>query len=128
MPDNVYIIGSMNDIDRSVESFDFAMRRRFVWKEITAKQSAENMNLSEETTDRLAKLNEEISKIEGLNNSYHIGGAYFLDTDGVPRTDYGIIWELHLEPLLKEYLRCIPDGDEKLEILKSVFLKSVFTA
>lgn len=45
VPENIYIIGSMNDIDRSVESFDFAMRRRFTWIEISAEQSAENMNL-----------------------------------------------------------------------------------
>ena len=44
VPDNVYIIGTMNAIDRSVESFDFAMRRRFVWLEITAEESAENMS------------------------------------------------------------------------------------
>ena len=38
----------MNDIDRSVESMDFAMRRRFIFEEVTAEESAENMNLSEE--------------------------------------------------------------------------------
>lgn len=36
VPENVYIIGTMNDIDRSVDSMDFALRRRFAWKEITA--------------------------------------------------------------------------------------------
>ena len=35
VPENVYILATMNDIDRSVECMDFAMRRRFVWKEIT---------------------------------------------------------------------------------------------
>ena len=39
VPENVFIIGTMNDIDRSVESFDFAMRRRFAWREISAKES-----------------------------------------------------------------------------------------
>ena len=39
VPENVYIIGTMNDIDRSVESMDFAMRRRFAWKEVTAEDS-----------------------------------------------------------------------------------------
>lgn len=34
VPENVYIIGTMNDIDRSVESMDFALRRRFLWLEI----------------------------------------------------------------------------------------------
>jgi 5-methylcytosine-specific restriction protein B len=121
VPDNVYIIGSMNDIDRSVESFDFAMRRRFVWKEITATQSAENMNLPDETKTKMSKLNGQISQIEGLNNSYHIGGAYFLDQKGNPSQDFDNIWELRIEPLLKEYLRGIPDGDEKVKILKNAY-------
>ena len=38
----------MNDIDRSVESMDFAIRRRFAWREVSAEQSAENMGLSDE--------------------------------------------------------------------------------
>jgi 5-methylcytosine-specific restriction enzyme B len=121
VPDNVYIIGSMNDIDRSVESFDFAMRRRFTWKEITAKQSADNMNLPEEVKTKMEKLNEQISKIEGLSDSYHIGGAYFLDTNGKARQDYDTIWDLRIEPLLKEYLRGMPDVGEKIEILKNAY-------
>lgn len=39
VPENVYIIGTMNDIDRSVESMDFAFRRRFAFKEVTAEDS-----------------------------------------------------------------------------------------
>lgn len=39
IPENLYIIGTMNDIDRSVESMDFALRRRFAWHEITADDS-----------------------------------------------------------------------------------------
>jgi 5-methylcytosine-specific restriction enzyme B len=46
----------MNDIDRSVESFDFAMRRRFTWIEITAEQSADNMNLPHDLKEKMAKL------------------------------------------------------------------------
>ena len=38
IPKNVIIIGTMNDIDRSVESMDFALRRRFVWREITVEE------------------------------------------------------------------------------------------
>lgn len=121
IPENVYIIGCMNDIDRSVESFDFAMRRRFSWVEISAGQSAENMNLLGEAKKRMSNLNGQISKIEGLNASYHIGGAYFLDSFGNPRSDYEIIWELRLMPLLREYLRSLSDEDEKLEILKIAF-------
>ena len=121
VPENMFIIGTMNDIDRSVESFDFAMRRRFTWEEITAEESAENMNLPKEIKDRMAKLNEEISKIDGLNASYHIGGAYFLDTEGKTRTDYEIIWKFRLEPLLKEYLRGMSEVKEKLEKLENAY-------
>jgi len=121
VPDNVYIIGSMNDIDRSVESFDFAMRRRFTWIEISAEQSAENMNLPNETKTKMTKLNEQISLIEGLNPSYHIGAAYFLDSNGNVRQDYDSIWNLRIEPLLKEYLRGMPDSFDKIELLKNTF-------
>jgi hypothetical protein len=121
IPDNVYIIGSMNDIDRSVESFDFAMRRRFTWIEITADQSAKNMNLPNEIKRKMAKLNECISQIEGLNPSYHIGAAYFLDSNGNARQDYDSIWNLRIEPLLREYLRGMPDSIDKIELLKNAF-------
>lgn len=121
IPENVYIIGTMNDIDRSVESFDFAMRRRFVWQEITAAESANNMNLSDEVKFKMNALNKAIEDIEGLNASYHIGGAYFLDKDGNSRTDYENLWNRRIEPLLKEYLRGMPDSGENLESLQSAF-------
>lgn len=124
IPENVYIIGSMNDIDRSVESFDFAMRRRFTWVEITAEKSAEHMNLPEPIKNKMSSLNKTISSIASLNDSYHIGGAYFLDSDGQPREDYDNVWNLRIEPLLKEYLRGMPDSDEKLNELKIAYIDS----
>ena len=122
VPENVYIIGSMNDIDRSVESFDFAMRRRFAWIEITAEQSADNMNLPQNIKARMLKLNEQISNTDGLNPSYHIGAAYFLDSNGNPRQDIDHIWNLRIEPLLREYLRGMPDNIDKIELLKNAFI------
>jgi len=121
VPENVYIIGSMNDIDRSVESFDFAMRRRFTWVEITAEQSADNMNLPQNIKERMLKLNEQISNTDGLNTSYQIGAAYFLDPNDKARQDIDNIWNLRIEPLLKEYLRGMPDSFEKIELLKNAF-------
>jgi len=132
IPVNVYIIGTMNDIDRSVESFDFAMRRRFTWIEITASQSARSMNLSPECTERMNALNETITNTEGLSSAFQIGGSYFLckndngeieiDKDGVPsEPDYNELWELRIEPLLKEYLRGFEDAENKLDILKKSY-------
>ena len=116
IPENVYIIGTMNDIDRSVECMDFAMRRRFTFKEITAEESAKNMGVD---PDRMKRLNNAISGIEGFNSSFHIGAAYFR---GV--TDYEELWELKLQGLLKEYLRGMPDADETLNTLKKAYFKS----
>lgn len=121
VPENVYIIGSMNDIDRSVESFDFAMRRRFTWIEITAEQSADNMNLPQDIKEKMLRLNKQISETDGLNSSYHIGAAYFLDSNGNAREDIDNIWNLRIEPLLKEYLRGMPDSIDKIELLKNAF-------
>ena len=115
IPENVYIIGTMNDIDRSVECMDFAMRRRFTFKEITAEESAKNMGVD---PDRMKRLNNAISGIEGFNSSFHIGAAYFR---GI--TDYEELWELKLQGLLKEYLRGMPDSEETLNTLKKTYFK-----
>ncbi len=116
IPENVYIIGTMNDIDRSVECMDFAMRRRFTFKEITAAESAENMGLSDEAKARMNSLNDAVSKIDGFNSSFHIGAAYFKDEG-----DFDALWELKLQGLLKEYLRGMPDAEESLETLKNAY-------
>ncbi len=60
IPNNVYIIGTMNDIDRSVDTFDFAMRRRFTFLEIKAEDSAQNMLTQEKTKELMTRLNEAI--------------------------------------------------------------------
>ena len=123
VPENVYIIGCMNDIDRSVESFDFAMRRRFTWIEVTAEKSAINMELTESITKAMTGLNEAIEKIAGFSSAYHIGGAYFLNTEGKCIQDEELenVWDYRIEPLLKEYLRGMPNGKNELEKLKNAF-------
>ena len=85
VPDNVYLIGTMNDIDRSVESMDFAMRRRFAFKEVRVE---DRMEMIEECTklapffteikERMNNLNYAILTIQGLSTAYQIGAAYFL--------------------------------------------------
>ena len=125
IPDNVYIIGTMNDIDRSVESFDFAMRRRFAWKEIKAEDRLSMWedqigDWAEEAKQRLITLNSAIEDIQGLSAAYHVGPAYFLklaNYDG----DFDKLWTYHLESLLFEYLRGYPDANEQLAILKNAY-------
>jgi hypothetical protein len=102
------------------------MRRRFIWQEITAEESADNMNLPKSTKNRMNRLNEAISKIEGLSlsSAYHIGASYFLkDGKPVERNDneYKELWQLRLKPLLHEYLRSMPNWVEELKHLKSAY-------
>ena len=131
VPENVYIIGTMNDIDRSVESMDFAMRRRFAWKEIKAKDTQYMLDnildneVLDEAKERMNKLNKAIEKIEGFNSSYHIGASYFLKlknyyNGGNIEEAFNSLWENHLRGLLYEYLRGMPDAESKLEELKSL--------
>lgn len=101
VPENIYIIGTMNDIDRSVDSMDFAFRRRFAFKEIAANENIGMLDdlgedIRKEAIDRMNNLNAAIEKIEGLSSAYHIGGAYFLKLEEC-NNDFQKLWELHLE-------------------------------
>ena len=112
IPDNVYIIGTMNDIDRSVDSFDFAMRRRFRFVEIKADDRLEMLSslgeYKEEARQRMNALNEKIARVEDLNENYHIGPAYFLKLKDL-NFDFDLLWTDYLQPLLQEYVRGMPD-------------------
>ncbi len=127
VPENVYIIGTMNDIDRSVESMDFAMRRRFTWVEIDAESRVEmfdEYDWAEEAKDRMMAINSEIDQVEGLGKAYHIGPAYFLRLESYRNnasTMWGQLWDLHIEPLVKEYLRGMPSSQRELEKIKAAY-------
>ena len=108
IPENVYIIGTMNDIDRSVDSFDFAMRRRFRFVELRADERLEmlalleNEELEAEAIRRMAALNKEIAAVEDLNENYQIGASYFLK---LKTLDFDQLWTDYLQPLLQEYIQ-----------------------
>ncbi len=112
IPENVYIIGTMNDIDRSVDSFDFAMRRRFRFVELKADErlemlaSLEDEELENEAIRRMAALNKEIANVEDLNENYQIGAAYFLK---LKTLTFDQLWTDYLEPLLREYVQGMYD-------------------
>ena len=129
IPENVYIIGTMNDIDRSVESMDFAMRRRFAFKEIKADDRIEMLDSlkcgkKNEAVKCMRALNNEIEKISGLSSAYHIGPAYFLKLDNY-EGNFEDLWKYHIEGVLREYLRGMPKATNLLTKLKDEYDKSI---
>lgn len=132
IPSNVYLIGTMNTIDRSVESFDLALRRRFRWEEITPDCELLKYHLNEhehhkkwaELADNLENLNVQIGNEALLGSDYQIGHAYLMNLK------YSInlsisevrkqIWDDHIHPLLQEYLR----GTGRSEDLIGTFRKA----
>ena len=114
IPENVYIIGTMNDIDRSVDSFDFAMRRRFRFVEVKAKatqdmlESLENEALKSEAVERMNRINAEILKVDELNENYQIGASYFLKLKNL---SFEELWTDYLKPLLQDYVRGLYDEE-----------------
>ena len=126
IPENLYIIGTMNDIDRSVDSFDFAMRRRFRFIEIKADATsgmldglksnrlddAANELLPEEAINRMTALNEAILEVEDLNENYQIGASYFLK---LKKLTFDELWTDCLRPLLQEYVQGLYDEEGKMK-------------
>lgn len=126
IPENLYIIGTMNDIDRSVDSFDFAMRRRFRFIEIKADATSgmldglksnrlddtANELLPEEAINRMTALNEAILAVEDLNENYQIGASYFLKLKNLT---FDELWTDCLRPLLQEYVQGLYDEEGKMK-------------
>ncbi len=154
IPENLYIIGTMNDIDRSVESMDFALRRRFAWYEVTATRSerilddwAEEKNVAPTIVEKLKSAMETLNDyirgyeldskgkrtektVDGeslkLGPEYELGGAYFTNFRGTEDTKeaYEKLWNNHLKIVLNEYLRGDKDKNDILDALHNVYLRA----
>ena len=136
VPENVYLIGTMNDIDRSVESMDSAFRRRFAFYEIIATKTQDSIlgkltqqNVIDEAKKRMDALNDAIysekndkdhNLLEGFTSAYHIGAAYFKKIEKYSN-DWDKLWENHIKGVLFEYLRGIPNATALLAQLKNVY-------
>lgn len=127
IPSNVYLIGTMNSIDKSLATFDIALRRRFAFYKVMPNLNALEImlaesNISEDNLqqfiERCKKLNEDISSQKSrlqLGKDYQIGHAYFAkikdflfpkgeNINEINSFSMEKLWNYHLEPLLEEYL------------------------
>ncbi|MBO5125394.1 MAG: AAA family ATPase [Spirochaetaceae bacterium] len=128
VPENVYIIGTMNDIDRSVESMDFAFRRRFAWAEVKASDTEDMLDklnefrpdLAEVAKNRMKRLNKAISETQDFGPAYHIGASYFLKLNQYGG-NFEQLWDYHIKGILEEYVRGNPRKEEVMTKFKSAY-------
>jgi 5-methylcytosine-specific restriction protein B len=136
---NVYIIGTMNTIDRSVESFDLALRRRFRWERIDPNIVALRFHLKQNhdvkpgnasrpwvgIAEDLAALNQRIRATDILGGDYEIGHAYLMNlryAETLTKTEVKEkVWEDAIKPLLEEYLRGSGRGETIIPEFQKAF-------
>jgi 5-methylcytosine-specific restriction enzyme B len=133
LPDNLYFIGTMNEIDFSLERIDFALRRRFLWqfmgfekdilRQMVHQKREPGMNVSDSDIDifisRCERLNKEVSSMPELGENYQIGHTFFAEVIDIFKTfkgihsrkrnhflkqPVGILWEVSIKPILQAFL------------------------
>ncbi|WP_066829603.1 McrB family protein [Rufibacter ruber] len=149
LPDNLYFIGTMNEIDFSLERIDFALRRRFLWQFMgfdknILKQMIQGKNedagwiVSETDIDtfinRCERLNYEVSSLPELGQNYQIGHTFFAEIIDIFKTfkkihsgkrnhflqqPVKILWEVSIKPILQAFLGNM-DNESKSEKIKSL--------
>jgi 5-methylcytosine-specific restriction protein B len=133
VPSNVFFIGMMNDVDKSIDAFDLALRRRFKWirkdcdYEVIAEtkfKNGEDFNNIDSYVKACRSLNDYINLQLGLGKSYEFGHSFFMKIPAmaskkeITTKNLENLFQLHLSPTLKEYLRAMfaeSELDSKLE-------------
>ena len=101
VPPNLYIIGTMNTADRSVEALDTALRRRFSFEEMPPNYELKELKykiFGHNAYDVLQTINKRIEKL--LDNDHAIGHSYFLSKD---EDKIMVSFYKNIIPLLQEY-------------------------
>ena len=124
IPENLYIIGTMNTADRSLAIVDYALRRRFVFVDIKPafnhpgfENQLKSNNIQESLIklikDRMSELNATISEDSNLSKWFAVGHSYFCATVKNPDINwYKNVIKNEIGPLLHEYWF---DDEEKAE-------------
>lgn len=128
IPENLYVVGTMNIADRSLALVDLALRRRFafvgleprlgqVWREWVVKECAVDPGLVADIERRIADLNEQIAADARLGKQFRIGHSYVTPAHrleaGDTRKWFQQVVETEIGPLLDEYWFDAPDDAQK---------------
>ncbi len=104
VPSNLYVIGTMNTADRSVEALDAALRRRFAFRELPSKPELLTFAIEGDIdpAQLLRTINRRIQKLR--DRDHCIGHAYFMDLKDEPTLE-GLkrVFKQSVVPLLQEY-------------------------
>lgn len=125
MPNNLYIIGTMNSADRSIALVDYALRRRFCFidfmpdEQILRKWLDQN-NITidkDKIIEFLHKINQKIRDDEKLGKHFQIGHSYFM-REKLDQKELERIWKYNILPLLEEYYF---EDEEAIKDMKKTF-------
>ena len=118
VPDNLYIIGTMNTADRSIQLLDTALRRRFAFVEMMPEPEHKDISTDVEGVDcqkMLKAMNKRIAAL--LDREHQIGHTYLMDVDTIE--DLSNVFQNKIFPLLQEYffddwskIRAVLGGNE----------------
>lgn len=123
IPDNVIILGTMNEVDRSIDAFDLALRRRFIWEEVGFSEKAIYLYSAfppsvkvDDLLNKASELNKQLKKEIGSN--YQIGHTYYFKLKDYDFDDFNTslscLWDFHLKSIVREYLK-MKFGESELE-------------
>lgn len=142
VPNNLFFIGMMNDVDKSIDAFDLALRRRFKWirkdcdyeviEQETKFRNGEEFTNMDSYVKACRSLNDYINTKLGLGKSYEFGHSFFMKIPAmasrkeITTKNLENLFQLHLSPTLKEYLRAMfaeSELDDKLAKALTEFTK-----
>ena len=128
IPENLYVVGTMNIADRSLALVDLALRRRFafvgleprlgqVWRGWVVKECAVHPGLVADIERRIAELNDQIAADARLGKQFRIGHSYVTPAHRLEAGDtkkwFQQVVETEIGPLLDEYWFDAPDEAQK---------------